>query len=175
LTNLFPGANPPVPNDTDTVYLNEDGSLFLGSAAFGGASYAQRGGAAFFQPWTARDAETGAIWRTKDDGRIYAYNALTPQTVPTTRYNFLARGNFEINDWIGVFGQGMFSNSSTYTVQEAGGAQFGWDIMIPWGSDRYTGAVPGFSVNIPPFGDLFNNAPYQNPAVPASVLRHGDP
>src|SRR5690606_2704641 len=137
LTNMFPGANPAVPNNTDTVFLNEDGSLFLGTAGFGGATHAQRGGAAFFQPWAARDADPGAYYATKSNDRLYAYNALTPQTVPTTRYNFLARGNYEINDWIGIFGQGMFSNSTTYTVQEAGGVQFGWDVMIPWGNQPY--------------------------------------
>src|SRR5690606_29103646 len=103
LTNMFPGANPAVPNNTGAVQVNEDGSLFIGSAGFAG-SYAQRGGGAFFQPWSARDNETGAFWDTKSNGRLYAYNALTPQTVPTTRYNFLARANYEINDWIGFFG-----------------------------------------------------------------------
>jgi len=183
LTNMFPGANPPVPNNTGSVQVNEDGSLFIGSAGFAGA-YAERGGGAFFQPWAARDAETGAIWETKSNGRLYAYNALTPQTVPTTRYNFLARGNYEINDWIGVFGQGMFSNSTTYTVQEGAGAQFGWDVMIPWGNQPYTGSIPGFQVNIPGLGGVFApcapaqgsacNAPYQNPVTPSSVIRNGD-
>jgi iron complex outermembrane recepter protein len=158
LTNLFPGASPAVPNNTGSVFLNEDGSLFLGTAAFGGASHAQRGGAAFYKPWASRDEELGATYTTKSNGRLYAYNALTPQTVPTTRYNFLARGNYEINDWIGLFGQGMFSNSTTYTVQEAGGAQFGWDVIIPWGNQPYTGQVPG----------ILNS--YQNPAVPSAVI-----
>jgi len=169
LTDMFPGANPPVPNNSDAVWLNEDGSLFMGSAAFAGAFNQRGGGTAFFKPWAARDAETGAYWATKSNGRLYAYNALTPQTVPTTRYNFLARGNYEINDWIGVFGQGMFSNSTTYTVQEAGGAQFGWDVILPWGNGVYTGQVPGF------LNGLLGDAPYQNPAVPPSVLLNGMP
>jgi iron complex outermembrane receptor protein len=161
LTNMFPGANPAVPNNTGAVQVNQDGTLFIGSAGFAGA-YAERGGGAFLKPWAERDAETGAVWAMKSNGRLYAYNALTPQTVPTTRYNFLARGNYEINDWVGVFAQGMFSNSTTYTVQEAGGAQFGWDVIIPWGTGVYTGTVPG----------IFNN--YTNPAVPSSVIRNGD-
>lgn len=165
LTNMFPGANPAVPNNAGGVWVNEDGSLFIGNASFAGA-YSQRGGGAFFKPWPARDAETGAFWTTKSNGRLYAYNTLTPQTVPTTRYNFLARGNYEINDWIGVFGQGMFSNSTTYTVQEAGGAQGGWDINIPWGDGVYTGQVAN------PLAFLGRPA-YQNPAVLSSVLADG--
>ncbi|MBN9506043.1 MAG: TonB-dependent receptor [Altererythrobacter sp.] len=165
VTNMFPGANPPVRNNTGSVFVNEDGSLFIGNSSFAG-SYADRGGGAFFKPWPTRDAETGAIWSTKANGRLYAYNALTPQTVPTTRYNFLARGNFEVNDWIGVFGQGMFSNSTTYTVQEAGGAQGGWDVNIPWGNGTYTGAVAN------PLAFLGRPA-YQNPAVMSSVLADG--
>jgi len=162
LTNMFPGANPAVPNNTGSVYVNQDGSLFLASSAFGGATYAQRGGAAFLKPWASRDAEVGTQWELKNNGRLYAYNALTPQTVPTTRYNFLARGNYEINDWIGVFGQGMFSNSETYQVQEASGAQGGWDIDIPWGTGKYTGAV------VSPLAFLGRPA-YQNPG-PSAVI-----
>jgi len=154
LTNTFPGANPPVPNNTGTVYVNPDGSLFT-------TGYSARGGSAFFQPWPDRDNEIGAVWKTTSVGTLTAINALTPQTVPTTRYNFLARGNYEINDWIGVFGQGMFSNSNTYTVQEPGPITFGWDITMPWGDGVYTGAVSA------PLG--FGNS-YQNPVVPAAAI-----
>src|SRR5690606_32752111 len=72
----------------------------------------------------------------------------------------------EINDWIGVFGSGMFSNSSTYTVQEPGPLTFGWDVIIPWGSGTYTGQVSG-PLGIPGFPT------YQNPVVPSSVLADG--
>jgi len=167
VSNAFPGANPIVPNNAASVWVNEDGSLFLGSSAFSGAFSQRGGGTAFFKPWGARDAETGAYWSTKSNGRLFAYNALTPQTVPTTRYNFLARGNYEINDWIGVFGQGMFSNSTTRTRQEAGGAQGGWDVDLPWGSGVYTGLVPN------PLAFLGRPA-YQNPNVLASVVRSGE-
>src|SRR5690606_3797029 len=162
LTNAFPGANPPVPNNTGSVYVNPDGSLFTGAAGAFESGFAHRGGAAFFQPWPGRDEELGVIWRETDLGTLKPINALTPQTVPTTRYNFLARGNYEINDWVGVFGQGMFSNSNTYTVQEAGGAQFGWDIVIPWGEAVYTGNVPS------PIGSFFQS--YQNPVVPPAAV-----
>ena len=194
LTNLFPGANPPVPNNTGTVYTNEDGSLWVGAQSLITNEFNQRGGAPFFKPWD-RDNDIGAVWSLTSNGTLKAINALTPQTVPTDRYNFLAQGNYEINDWIGVFGQAMFNNSNTYTVQEAALAQFGWDVLIPWGSGVYTGQVPGFQVTLPPIvvpgvGTISNggaviapcqttsvtacNATYQNPAVPSSVIRNGD-
>jgi len=161
LTNYFAGANPPVPNNTTSVYVNQDGSLFTGVAGFFANGFAERGGAAFFEPWPERDDEIGAVWSTTSIGSLKAINALTPQTVPTTRYNFLARGNYEINDWVGVFGQAMFSNSNTYTVQEPGPITFGWDIVLPWGSGTYTGLVT------PPLG--FGSS-YQNPtAIPAGT------
>jgi outer membrane receptor protein involved in Fe transport len=161
VTDAFPGANPAVPNNTANVYVNPDGSLFTGVAGFFATGFNERGGVDFFQPWPERDNEIGVDWNMTSLGTLKAINALTPQTVPTTRYNFLARGNYEINDWIGVFGQGMFSNSNTYTVQEPGPITFGWDLLIPWGEGRYTGGVSTF------FGS------YQNPAVPSSVLPDG--
>ncbi|HEY6816191.1 MAG TPA: TonB-dependent receptor [Croceibacterium sp.] len=167
LTNMFPGANPPVPNNTGVVYTNEDGSLWTGAQTAFVNEFAARGGVAFFKPWD-RDNDIGAVWSTTANGTLKSVNALTPQTVPTDRYNFLARGNYEINDWIGVFGEASFSNSTTYTVQEATLAQFGWDVIIPWGSGVYTGAVPGF------LNGLLGDAPYQNPAVLPSVYRNGD-
>ena len=80
------------------------------------------------------------------------------QTVPSTRYNFLARGNFAINDWIGVFGQGLFSSSSTFTQLEASAAG---DLFIPWGTGKYTGTIPGATPS---------SASYQNPNVPSAVI-----
>ncbi len=165
ITNYFAGANPTVANNAGSVYVNRDGSLFLPSSAFGGGTFAQRGaGAAFYKPWEEFDAVNGTAWKTGTNGQFYALNTLTPAVVPSTRYNFLARGNYEINDWIGVFAQGMFSNSNTYSVQEAGGAQGGWDIIIPWGSGKYTGEVPN------PLAFL-GRPNYQNPAVPSAVIQ----
>src|SRR5690606_620067 len=64
VSDAFPGANPIVPNNAGGVFVNEDGSLFIGSAGFAGA-YSQRGaGTAFFKPWSVRDAEVGALWET---------------------------------------------------------------------------------------------------------------
>ncbi|HWJ69391.1 MAG TPA: TonB-dependent receptor [Sphingobium sp.] len=137
------GATIPVPNDTGTLYLNPDGSLFTNSFA------ARGGGAGFLQPWPDRDGEFQATMKGTSVGTVAAINGLTPSTVPTTRYNFLAQGNYEVNDWIKVFGQAMFSNSTTYTVQEPGPLSGGWSVLIPWGNGVYDGTVtvPGGPVS----------------------------
>ena len=156
LAAAFPGANPPVSPNNLSVFLNEDGSLFT-------TGFTNRGGSAFIQPWPALDDGelVDSFIGTTDVGTLKFINENTPATVPTTRYNFLARGNYEINDWIGVFGQGMFSNNTTYTAQEPGPLTFGWDAFIPWGTQPYTGQMSTF------FGT------YTNPAVPSSILLNG--
>src|SRR5690606_17896640 len=160
LAAAFPGASPAIPAPGQTgsptaFYVNEDGSLFT-------TGFNARGGSAFFQPWAAFDNSGDVVtqWGTTSAGTLKYINAFTPQTVPTTRYNFLARGNYELNDWVGVFAQGMFSNNTTFTAQEPSPITFGWDVLIPWGSGVYTGEVPGFSVpvnipGLPPF-DVFD-------------------
>lgn len=159
LTNYFGGATPGVPNNTTAVYLNRDGSLFSPSTVFS-ANYDARGaGAAFYKPWAELDEPNGIFWKTTDVGTLYGLSSgNTLQTVPADRYNFLARGNYEINDWIGVFGQGMFNHSTTYTQVEGGAAS---EMFIPWGNGKYTGAIPGATAA---------SAVYQNPYVPSAVI-----
>ena len=155
LTNYFAaqGATIAVPNNTTTVYVNGDGSLFT-------TGFPARGGSAFFQPWDAADTLT--TWGVTSVGTLKYINSITPQTVPTDRYNFLARGNYEINDWIGVFGQAMFSNSTTYTVQEPGPITTGWDVLVPWGTGPYVGN--GYAPSsIIRNGDTYNGAAYVDP------------
>lgn len=157
LTDYFSGATPPVPNNTSAVYLNADGSLFIPSTAFS-SNYDARGSIANFKPWPEVDATNRVFWKPTSNGLLYSISANTVQTVPTDRYNFLARGDFEINDWIGVFGQALYSNSTTYTALEAAAAT---NLYIPWGSGKYTGTVPG----------PFPGAPsYENPSVLSAVI-----
>ena len=153
ITNYFAGATPGVPNNITAVYLNQDGSLFGGLNNF-----ASRGAGDFFQAWPELDDKNGYLFKTLSSGTLAAITTNTVQTVPTDRYNFLARGNCEINDWIGVFGQGMFSNSTTYTQLEASAAG---DLFIPWGTGKYTGAIAGATPT---------SAGYQNPNVPSAVI-----
>lgn len=153
ITDYFAGATPGVPNNITAVYLNQDGSLFSGLNNF-----ASRGAGAFFEPWPDLDNRNGYFFKTLSNGTLAAVTTNTVQTVPTDRYNFLARANYEINDWIGVFGQGLFSNSTTYTQLEASAAG---DLFIPWGTGKYTGTIPGAT----PTSNV-----YQNPNVPSAVI-----
>lgn len=60
--------------------------------------------------------------------------------LPLTRYNMFMRGNYELNDWIGVFAQGLYSDTTTRTTQQGGAITSGWDVFIPYGSGVYTGS-----------------------------------
>lgn len=125
-----------------TVYGNRDSSLFtLGFESPGVGAW---------EPWPEADAL--GSWHRTAVGTMAYNNTSSYLTVPTTRYNVLARGNYELNDWIGAFGTAMFSHSNTYTRTDASRIQGGWSVEIPWGDDIYTG----------------------NAATPASVIRHGE-
>jgi outer membrane receptor protein involved in Fe transport len=139
VTAVFGSQFPLDPENTSlTVYGNSDGSLFT----TGFESPGMNG-------WQAWDDQ--ADWHRTAVG-TKAYTTRTRDlTVPTTRYNFLGRGNYELNDWIGVFATGMFSHNETYTRTQASTIQSGWDVMVPWGSGVYTG----------------------NSAIPSSVLADG--
>jgi hypothetical protein len=123
ITNYFAGATPGVSNNITAVYLNEDGTLFGGLN-----NYASRGAGDFFKPWRGLDDQNGYVFKTLSSGTLAAVTTNTVQTGPSDRYNFLARANYEINDWICVFGQGLFSNSTTFTQLEASTAG---DLFIP--------------------------------------------
>jgi outer membrane receptor protein involved in Fe transport len=151
LQNLTPGAvagvfgsqYPLDPVNTSlTVYGNPDGSLF--TLGF------ESPGVNAFKPWEQADA--GGSWHRTSVGTMAYNNTSNYLTVPTTRYNFLGRANYELNDWIGAFATGMFSHSETYTRNEASVVQSGWSVDIPWGTGVYVG----------------------NAATPSSVIRNGD-
>lgn len=151
LQNLTPGAVAAVfgnefpldpANTSLTVYGNRDASLFtLGFESPGVNAW---------QPWAEADAS--GSWHRTSVGTMAYNNTSNYLTVPTTRYNALGRANYELNDWLGVFGTAMFSQSETFTRTEASRIQGGWSVDIPWGTGIYTG----------------------NGATPSSVIRNGD-
>ncbi|MGC1269021.1 MAG: TonB-dependent receptor, partial [Croceibacterium sp.] len=61
--------------------------------------------------------------------------------LPLTRYNMFMRGNYEINDWVGVFAQGLYSSTKTRTTQQGGAITGGWDVFVPYGTGVYTGSA----------------------------------
>jgi len=105
----------------DRYYVNADGTLFTG----------------LFQSFSP-----GGVSRFKGDLSGYKWgqtsNGLLKQnfvdellTLPLERYNLFSKTNFKINDWIGVFAQGMFSKVSVHTVQQPSPSVNGWAAYIP--------------------------------------------
>lgn len=69
-------------------------------------------------------------FKLQNDGQMYTNNVDTYLVLPLERYNMFARGNYEINDWLGVFAQGSFSKVTTLSHQEPGPLASGWAVMV---------------------------------------------
>lgn len=100
------------------VYTDSNGNVFTGTDASGvpGAS-----GATFVD---------GQHFVNLANGQIGTNNTANYLIFPLTRYNMYARGNYEINDYVGVFAQGYFSKVGTTTVQEPSPIVSGWGVNI---------------------------------------------
>jgi len=119
LATIFPGANPAFPAAGNVIFFNPDGSPFSGN------NFATRGTAGFL------DAPTdGRPYKKTANGVLGANDDYLYNVLPLTRYNMYMRGNYEINDWIGVFGQGLFSHVHTHTLQEPGPIVGGWGVIL---------------------------------------------
>ena len=103
---------------------------------FGQTIYTQTNGDAFttnfngFGNSNFTEADDGFPYLRTDAGTITQNNTSLYLILPLTRYNFFARGNYEINDWIGMFAQGLFSHVETYTRNEPGPIFAGWGASI---------------------------------------------
>jgi len=116
-STVFPNA-PANPGNV-TVYFTPDGTPFT-IGANGTNSNFGTGNAPLNDP----------AYKQTIAGGIGTNNTNLYLILPLTRYNAFARGNYEINDWIGVFGQAMFSHVETYTRNEPGPAVNGWTVNI---------------------------------------------
>jgi outer membrane receptor protein involved in Fe transport len=131
INSIFTQAPVAIPNENVTFFTNPDGTIFTGDA------FVSRGGA-YRSAQTAAGNEYYKVNSAGDIDPVYADALLI---LPLTRYNALARGNYEITDNIGVFGQAMFSRVETFTRQEAGPLTGGWATSVPYGTGVYTGGV----------------------------------
>ncbi len=151
---LFPDASygPDLTAGGYNIFFNPDGSAWTGTG------FGQRRGIQGFNagPLNADPFKQTAI------GTISEINNRFYLILPLTRYNAFARGNYEINDWVGMFGQALFSHTNTYTRNEPGPITNGWDAFIPYGSGVYVGS-DGFQSNGQRLGS----------GNPSSVLLHG--
>jgi len=102
------------------LYFNADGT------AFTGFFQSPPGGVGRFN-----GDLTGDKWKLQADGTL-GQNFLDGYAVlPLNRYNVYARGNYEINDWIGVFSQATFTRVQTRTVQQPSPSVNGWAALVP--------------------------------------------
>jgi len=161
LNTLFPAANPVVNSGPPfnlgggfNIQVNPDGSVWTGTG------FAQRGGAQYFNSGPL----DGYPWKKTAAGTIGFNNTNLYLILPLTRYNALARGNYEINDWVGIFGQALFSHVTTYTRNEPGPVTNGWDVFLPYGTGTYVGSQ-GFQPN----GQILGSG------NPSSVILNGMP
>ncbi len=129
---LFPDASfgPALGNANYNMLFNPDGTAWTGTG------FGQRRGTQGFHSGPLN----GNPWRKTAIGTIAENNLTTYLILPLTRYNAFARGNYEINDWVGVFGQALFSHTTTYTRQEPGPITNGWDVFLPYGTGVYVGS-----------------------------------
>lgn len=102
------------------LYFNEDGTPFTG----------------FFQspPGGADQFNgdlTGSKWKRLADGTLGQNFTDALAQLALNRYNIYARGNYEINDWIGVFGQATFTRVETKTNQQPSPSVNGWAALVP--------------------------------------------
>lgn len=106
------------------IYFNDDGT------AFTGFFQSPAGGADRFN-----GDLTGSKWKRLADGTLGQNFADTLVQLPLNRYNIYARGNYEINDWIGVFGQATFTRVQTHTNQQPSPSVNGWSALAPAASN----------------------------------------
>ena len=153
---LFPDASfgPALTNGGYNIFFNPDGTAWTGTG------FNQRRGVQGFNsgPFNADPYKKTAI------GTVSEINDTFYLILPLTRYNAFARGNYEINDWVGVFGQALFSHTNTYTRNEPGPITNGWDAFIPYGTGVYVGSNPQLT-----------NGQSLGRDNPSSVLLHGQP
>jgi len=102
------------------LYFNDDGTAFTG----------------FFQSPAAgayrfKGDLTGTKYKRQGDGTLGQNFQDELVQLPLERYNMYARGNYEINDWVGVFAQGTYTRVQTNTVQQPSPSVNGWSAFIP--------------------------------------------
>ncbi|MBN8817779.1 MAG: TonB-dependent receptor [Sphingomonas sp.] len=120
LNTIFSGAPAGAVGAGSRLYFNSDGTAFTG----------------FFQSPAAgayrfKGDLTGLKWKRQGDGTLGQNFQDELLQLPLERYNMYARGNYEINDWVGMFAQGTFTRVQTRTIQQPSPSVNGWSASIP--------------------------------------------
>ncbi len=130
LDAMFPNSNLSPFAQGTTVFVDQGGNAFVNGTytdvlGLYGPAYAYY---ANFEGYTG--PIDGQNLQVSNAGTMGQNNTRLQLVLPLTRYNFLARGNYEVNDWVGVFGQAQFSHVSTATRNEPGPITGGWGVNI---------------------------------------------
>ncbi len=130
LATLFPDARFTPNVQGITVYQDSQGNPFVNNAFFDARGIYGTPGRRYVNYMGNQDPIDGIGSKVTDAGLLVNNNLASYLVLPMTRYNFLGRGNYEINDWISVFGQATFSHVSTQTLNEPGPITGGWGVNI---------------------------------------------
>ena len=130
LTTLFPNGHFSPNVQGTTVYVDNNGNPFVNGSFFDAGGIYGAPFTRYVNYFGNTDTVDGYNFKVTDAGTMVQNNTDLMLVLPLTRYNFLARGNYEINDWIGVFGQAMFSHVNTETRNEPGPITGGWGVSI---------------------------------------------
>jgi outer membrane receptor protein involved in Fe transport len=127
LAAAFPNSSLSPNAGGTTVYLDQNGNPFVNATYDPDGPFAPGFNVNF-------EGYTGPIdnftWKKTDVGLLAQNDTYLYLILPLTRYNFFMRGNYEINDWIGVFAQGLYSHVSTSTANEPGPIFAGWGVSV---------------------------------------------
>lgn len=121
------------------VFINPDGSLFVNQGDYTDAFGFVGAPGGYYN--NNVEGYTGPVdgyhYKVLANGTLQQNNTDLYLVFPMTRYNAYARGNYEINEWLGVFGQAMFSHVETYTKNEPAPLFNFWNVAVdPDGLDR---------------------------------------
>jgi len=146
------------------IYLNTDNSLFLNTSSGTGAAYTPLlVGYTGTYDGVSRKLTSGGLLRDN-----YVDQMLS---TPTNRWSFFAKGNYELNDWIGVFGQANFVRTQVFTRNLVPPAITSWSVLIPHGTDIFRGDSTLNLVNTTTGQPLTGSL---NLGIPSSVLANGN-
>jgi len=121
LNSMFPNRDP-------NVNVSTNGNLyFLGNTPFTMGTGQNLTGVSNF-PTSLID---GYVTKKDMNGGLSQNFPEDYINLPLNRFNFYARGSYEINDWVSVIAQGYFNKAHTATVQQPGPIVGGWNVVIP--------------------------------------------
>ncbi|MEJ1961722.1 MAG: TonB-dependent receptor [Gammaproteobacteria bacterium] len=121
INGIFNQAAPGAVPAATRFYFNPDGTAMTG----------------FFQSFAPAGAYrfegdlTGTKWKKTTDGLLNQNFQDAYLVLPLTRRNFFTNADYQINDWLGVFAQGLFSKVEVRTIQQPSPSVNGWAALIP--------------------------------------------